>query len=114
MKWKFSPSDFDLDADGYFHDEAARQANLKLDEWRKQATVVIGNPEIGTWSDVGDSADTHRALLIDITELPKEPCKHEPNIIQVPAGMGMVPFYTDTATCKHCGVKLKASWEAAK
>lgn len=45
---------------------------------------------------------THKARLAFIEELPKEPCKHEPD---------GSPSYANTKCCK-CGVELVAEWKA--
>lgn len=105
-RWKFEPSDFwNIDLSPRF---IADRANSLLDQWRKEATVVNGKiKETNSgwdcaWTVGKSSADTHRALLIDIEPLHKEPCKHEPTFHD-----------NDVDACKHCGVKLKATWEAS-
>lgn len=107
MKWKFEPSDFDSD------DAVVDIANAKLDEWRRSATVVYANlnfpPDMNPVWGVAQDADTHRALLIDIEALPKEECKHEPRLYE-----GWYDAAIDTTYCRHCGVKLKATWSEDK
>lgn len=77
---------------------------------------VYGIQDIGEWnkffSGIGSVPHTHQAFLVAIEELPKTECKHEPRIVKVPAGMGMVPMYTgDDSICSKCGIKLRAKWE---
>lgn len=106
MKWKFEPSDFDDQLLMYGSTLiACEKANRKLDEWRKHATVVYnaeGVDDGEAWEKKKYIDATHRALLIDIEPLHKEPCKHEPYTIT----------NSPDIKCRHCGVKLKARWEA--
>lgn len=48
---------------------------------------------------------THKARLALIEELPKEPCKHTPDMLYYGQWDGV-----RSAPCKHCGVELKATW----
>jgi hypothetical protein len=107
-KWKFEPSDFiSLNSRGLWGiidtSVIAGVANAKLDAWLSEARVMYGDTVINSWSGVRETRDTHRALLIDIEELPKEPCKHEPI-----GGDSLV------SNRMRCGVELKATWEAAE
>lgn len=88
-------------------------ANAKLAQWRAQATVVYGKPEVGAWTDIENKLATHRALLIDIQELPKEPCKHEPpELTPLQLLAAKQNGFTQSSThCRHCGVKLRAEWK---
>lgn len=49
-----------------------------LERALEKATVVyeINKPDL-YWSNSKESCDTHKALLIGVEELPKEPLKHE-------------------------------------
>lgn len=110
MKWKFEPRDFcNPPSDKRYVD----LANAKLDEWRAEATVVYGFQEISGeihWGIEHSPGDTHRALLIDIEPLPKEPCKckHEPKRDN-PGSLNFDKFF-GVSECRHCGVTLKATW----
>ena len=87
--------------------EAADRANQILDEHLAKCPVVYGYLDGATLSDVTEfkyeGAD-HKAVLFNIEELMKEPCKHEPKWVGHP----------HLSDCKHCGIKLKATWEAAE
>lgn len=119
-KLKFTPIDFAGSTGNNFHvswDDAAAIANARLAEMLVSAKVVYGwfNGDgacrfselkvIG--SDKGEA--THRALLINIEEIKREPCEHEP----MRSCGGPKAFYSENE-CKHCGVKLKAKWEESK
>jgi hypothetical protein len=134
MKWKFEPSDFDDNLNKPFVIsrikeltvwEAADIANAKLDAWRREATVVYGLPKSDCYwcatnlTDHSRAGFTHRALLIDIEELPKPECKHEPSFTKERVSALMHNFDDDSefyrdVTCKHCGAALKAKWEPAE
>lgn len=106
--------------------DAAERANAWLDTrekegWQlvnlKDAQVMYGEimPSSGKfiWADDKTThilACSHRALLINIEELPKEPCKHEPE--------GVFEIINCVANqynkCKHCGKKLTAKWTVAE
>lgn len=78
-----------------------------LAEMLASATVVYSKYQNMTSSwDMNSyaNANTHKALLINIEELPKIECKHEPTEI----------FYNytgNTYQC-NCGVELVAEWVA--
>ena len=107
---KFKPEDFEkhwLANRNYVwtSEGAAKVANDVLEKWLKDAKVVYGWIDSDTWS--GRHTDnTHRALLIQIEEIKREPCKHEPKFEQ-----GGVQSLTAN-TCKHCGVRIVvADWK---
>lgn len=67
--------------------------------------------EFGWWPEINLSGTaTHRALLIDIQELPTKPCKHEPAIKLIKENGIEVSL---EGPCRRCGVPLKAKWEEA-
>lgn len=105
MKWKFEPSDFEAALEFGSRNAAARIANAKLAEWKRDAMVVYGNSYSG-WHEKQNIHSITRALLIDIEELRQEPCKHEPGMTH---SLDSYPSH-ETTYCKHCGVKLKATW----
>ena len=114
MKWKFEASDFSfLDSNISMYEQAAHEANAKLDEWRRMEAVVYCRLDVEfLWSQSRADTDTHRALLIDVEELPKGPCKHEPDYTQY--AIDEKYQKNQPMRCKQCGVKLKATWEAAE
>lgn len=74
----------------------------------EKATVVYSDGKNIFWAaQTGpDKCDTHKALLINVEELPKEPCKHEPKRwVHPKSGL---PNETYEFVCFHCGVKLKS------
>lgn len=103
---KFEPSDFSGSGD---YASCALAANAKLREWLASAPVVYGN---GTQFDISKEPSqleiangvTHSARLVDIQELKKEPCNHEPTFVYETGAY--------TGTCRYCGAKLKAEWRA--
>lgn len=74
-----------------------------LAEMLASATVVYGNATQFDIVSSPTSADTHKALLIQIEELPKVECKHVPESY----GLGHHILYK----CKHCKAELKVKWE---
>lgn len=98
----------------YSPEKAARLANARLAEILKDAKVVYGRYDIitntisfsdpqGRQNTANGHEDTHRALLINIEKLPKEPCKHEP-----------LPSLTWDTACRRCGVLLEIiGWKEA-
>lgn len=120
MKLKFKPEDFKehfgntSDEEIYF---ITRIANYALVEMLLRATVVYGRMDTFIFSpnDLRDE-DTHKALLINIEPIVKEPCKHEPEIIVQTFNLKQIGhnYYTLNLNpkCKHCGVYLVAEWKA--
>jgi hypothetical protein len=117
--FKFEPSDF-MSAKGpsgrfVRFEDAAAIANAKLASWLASAPVMHGriSPD-GDWefesfTDERAGVDTHRALLVDIQELPKKECEHLPDFdafILGPKGA--------SGPCIHCGVKLTAVWKESE
>ena len=119
MKNFFKPEDFYMNPEFNERYEAARIANEKLaaliESW---PVVYLKNNSIeyrGGELPWQDKSETHKAHLAFIEELPKEPCKHEPdlspknltekNYLQV----AHLPLKVIT-NCKHCGVELQATW----
>lgn len=87
-------------------------ANAKLEQWLAKAIKVTGyiDDEYNFGSATSEGLDTHRALLIDIQELPTKPCKHEPAIKLIKENGIEVSL---EGPCRRCGVPLKAKWEEA-
>jgi len=59
---------------------------------------------------------THKARLAFIEEIKKEPCKHEPEDIQIfnASGNYRFSFGAGISKCKYCGVELQATWSEKK
>jgi len=133
-KFRFKPEDFypmlsanePLFVTSY---EVAVRANHLLDEHLAKCRVVFGyiNPSTSSssWSTnppntFSDEDITHQAVIFNIEERVKEECKHDP--VNVPAkgtyiinGKSyQVDMDQSLIRCKHCGIKLKATWEAAE
>lgn len=103
-------------------------ANEKLPEikesWKaemlKDAVVVYGqeNHAYG-YTITRDNTDTHKALLINITPIVKEPCKeHIPKIksskqIMI-SDVAVAHHGGCTIVCGDCGVELFAEWKEKK
>lgn len=78
--WEFERGDFEHPRGDVLEAAEARDmANVKLQEWLKEATVVYGfdngHSIISSLTNLQMKGQTHRALLINIT--PIEACKHE-------------------------------------
>lgn len=105
----FKPEDFMTktavdDADSY-QQTLANKCNRLLQErgvrvYGRLKDGTINPPSLSSY--ITPDAETHQALLVAIEELPKKECKHEPS------------HYLGPIECKHCGVALKARWEAAE
>lgn len=84
-----------------------------LAELKASATVVYTSKSPNNennWDLVQSGTDTHRAYLIGVEEIAKQPCEHEPELRQDFIPSGVATFIVPVTKCKHCGVKLKATW----
>lgn len=113
MKLEFKPEDFKEQsfAGTTTIIQAAYDANKRLAEMLSSATVVYNNEKSPkyNWSPTLIHDDTHKALLINIEPIVKEPCKHE-DFMEYPRGVvGVWPKY---GKCNECGVELVAEWKA--
>lgn len=130
MKNFFSPEDFDINHEYNERSEAARIANEKLNKLIESSPVVYAEKKDGfkTWHNVEFVGATHKAILISIEELPKVPCKHEPKEFEIRVeysggaytprlgafdmrDLATIKSLVTEAECKHCGVKLEATWK---
>lgn len=109
MKQFFTADDFDsFDlsvGEGIGPHHAAELANEKL---QREGVVVYGSKNYPLWSTRNDmpKTDTHRALLINIEEIEKKHCEHEP-------ARNVAGNYEPA--CYKCNVKLKPTgWEEVK
>lgn len=104
-KLEFTAEDFpSVDPDSKVN--SAFDANVRLAEMLKDAKVVYSRADDGTsawWPTKQEITDSVKGLLINIEELPKEPCKqHEPS--------GKLQQFGELdfrEVCKHCGVPLE-------
>lgn len=108
MKLEFKPEDFinlwpnrQLLTD--VMNMVSHRANSRLAEMLKDAPVVYGHKKNFGWGfdeqGIIPNVTTHKALLINIEELPKQPCKH------IPAFAMAFPN-----KCRECGVTLYMHW----
>lgn len=89
---------------------ATERAQAKFDKWLDEQPVVYSHQTGHNWHtrEYAAQSATHQARLVCIEEIKSKICEHEPNAIEVHAGI----LYAMENKCKHCGVKLKAKWEA--
>lgn len=109
-----------------FCSEAAQVANEKLNALIESWPVVYGNKyisndgaslDIGSVWNITKLADKkYLARLAFMEELPKEPCKHEPQLRFDGTRDKEPPYYYEPMGiwCKHCGVELQATWTEVK
>lgn len=111
------------------YEAMAHLANKLLEERSERVYGIRRQPGSGCFIESGPSViDTHTALLINIEELPKKECEHEPDVYEAKVSWVGGPYdpsikdfnrteitsYSQLVTsgkCKHCGLKLKAKWE---
>jgi len=121
----FEPEDFGGDFGNHYTSRldaigAAQVANKKLCKLIESSPVVYAEKKEGfqPWYNVEFVGVTHKARLLLIQELFKVPCKHEPHTL-----VGLNERYPNQSTvwvdsvdfkCKHCGVKLEATWKESK
>ncbi len=109
----FKEEDFDDEAGGY-GPYAETLANLANKHIKNRGTIIYCGPS-NTWSeyhwtnDGKSSVDTHRAVMINIEEIPKKKCKkHIPQFEQsISGGYWMIT----NNICGECGIKLKVRWD---
>lgn len=92
-------------------DDIAKLVNDELDRIIEAIPAVYGHIKSDgslSFSTERSKMDTHKAVLFNIEELPKQPCKHEHSAIYDEHQRK----YHDL--CKHCGVELQAEWKAVK
>jgi hypothetical protein len=113
-KFRFKPEDFQ----GSIRYEmisphfTAIRANELLDKAIAEAPVVYCVSG-GVWTASKYSADTHKAVLFNIEEIVKKDCEHEP-IMHAFNANAVLPSSKVETKCRHCGITLKARWEAAE
>jgi hypothetical protein len=133
MSFCFKPSDFKSngvvqlifrsvrDEDAVTCVDAADKANALLKEYVASlpvvATIKLAGEEDNAWHEYTRTAyynvdykPTHSARLWDVSELPRSACvagEHEADMESIAR-----PNTLRDLKCKHCGVKLKAKWEA--
>ncbi len=110
MKPFFKPHNFitAMTTDEYVPDHVADIANAKLQNLIEASPKAYGNSTQFDIVSKPTSSDTHSAVIMFIEEIPKKDCAHEPS-------WGVhLSFRENIATCKHCGIELKAKWEPVK
>jgi len=113
MKDFFKPEDFQ--GQDFFTlyrcEEMAKAANEKLNKLIESWPVVYGysTKSVAPWSADRCNSDTHKARLAFVEEIVKEPCKHEPDLLEMFQKSGL-----QNSKCKHCGVELQATWSEKK
>lgn len=93
------------------------------------ANKILQERGVRVWFNDADSMDnggvfevstrqpnkkTHQAWLTGIEELPKKECVHEAKNIHPMLSWNEQEKMRINPECKHCGVKLKATWEVAE
>lgn len=101
----FKPKDFELSKTNFCDlctVEIAKTANKLLEE---RGVRVYGQQYGPTnhWNfdEVNHPDNTYQALLINIEEIPKKECEHEP----------ANKYISQEHFCVLCGIKLKLKWE---
>lgn len=114
MKLEFKPEMFDEVFGGLKCLEAkkcADIANKRLAEMLLSATVVWGSSKKMFNPTTNKTIfDTHKALLINIEPIVKEPCKHEP--FQFDPEKPQLGIGVTNNRCRFCNVALVAEWKA--
>lgn len=132
MKDFFKPEDFSFSyGDAVSPRGVAAYANEKLNKLIESWPVVY-NQDADTpirtilWSIAnlnepsitlrGGKTSTQKARLAFIEPINKEPCKHEPQDIQIfnASGNYNFSFGAGISKCKYCGVELQATWSEKK
>ena len=69
-----------------------------------KARVVYGDDLVGGlgWFEQPGKTDMHKALLINVEPIEEKECRHE---------LANVVWINDGFKCRHCGKKLKPTWE---
>lgn len=132
----FKPEDFKtlFFADQSCPTDAAELANAKFKRWLNLWPLAYLNWNGNLPYELSfhrDKNQTHGAHLALIQQLPTEPCKHEPNEVEITMNyeggiysprlgtfdiqkLGSSKFKSLQSICKHCGVELQAEWSEKK
>jgi len=88
------------------------QAQEIHDRWLSENSIkVFSDSKMDVWtSECTGGVDTYHAKLVNIEELPKKPCQHEPISIFLDSTLKVVVGHK----CKGCGVELVANWSEKK
>jgi hypothetical protein len=115
MKFRFNPEDFQggMKYESVSPHYSAFRANELLDKAIAEAPVVYGDRTKVDWTVDAYQADTYKAVLFNIEELAKKDCEHEP-IMHAFNANAVLPSSEVETKCRHCGITLKARWEAAE
>lgn len=64
------------------------------------------------WSETLTETKTHQALLFNVEKLEPKECAHAPDSNGTTHRIGSGGLNAVTASCKHCGADIKATWKA--
>lgn len=118
---KFRPNQFKRLEHEDSRENAAADANDVLDFILPQCPVVFGDRGMTEWTRTPKDEKNYiaipsnfknsyyRGLIINIEKIVNEQCKHEPLRVLDSDG-----YWLLIEKCKHCGVKLTATWSASK
>lgn len=97
--------------------DAAQYAQELFDKWLESQTKVYSKQNKDFWHPEQINPlgrfDTHTARLVDIQEIKKEKCEHEPFVNNDPGRYGVFINYGPNMSCHKCGVRLKATFTEA-
>lgn len=102
MKLEFVPEMFKLmNGESTNSERSAKEANEILNKWLKNATAVYRRDLY--WGERKRDTDTHKALLIKIEPIVKEPCSyHFDSVITI---SGKYQYWE--GKCELCGAEVK-------
>lgn len=100
----FTPEFFKKHAGGISAEEIDFWVRVCNQHVVENATVVYnnGNSPKYNWSPTFIHDDTHKALLIEIQPIVKEPCKH----LKIQSQLSNL----DEGQCMNCGVAVEKGW----
>lgn len=106
----FKVTDFDFNILKLTQESVADQANKILNKLIESSPVAYGSTKrpLDGWNEKEYESSTHRARLMFIEEIKREPCIHEP-VIHDSSNFKCVEY-----KCHKCGVELQATWSEVK
>lgn len=118
----FKPEDFKFEFESISY-IAANQANNALKIHLATLPMVYGYNGTDAWYKDKLNDFTHTALLWCVSEIEKKECEHigiaraevdyvVGGLLEHPLDRGSRPIFKESWYCIHCGIKLKAKWEA--
>lgn len=109
VSMKFKPKDFES-LQNFGFDDMAEIANAVLEAWLAEAPIVYGLCKTGSiqmFTESAPSNATHKARLVCIEEIEKQPHVHRPYSQTLMFGPNNV------IKCE-CGAEIEQVWEAKK